>query len=206
MIAFWALSSLYLGQINLCSPFFKLLINLRVFRIMKSCLKLHMSQTCLFDSVFSRVKNGPIENRHSLNKTSHLLPVIHSKGIYFWTWNIFLIHWSGSAKAKSFQMKLLGHDVCSLLLNALLKAGASCWFPGRHWENSVTWSQVPRASAWHRWGKQLAFILACPAVYNPQPLLLIRLCHTHCRKPLKLPPGFTAALSSFNETLLFISE
>lgn len=66
-----------------------------------------------------------------------ILPVIRSKVIYLWTWNVFLIHRSSSVKAKSFQMKLLGRDVCSLLLNALLRASAPCWFPRRHRKNRV---------------------------------------------------------------------
>lgn len=66
--------------------------------------------------------------------------------IHFYLWSIarssiyepfFFIHWSGSVKAKSFQMNLLVHDVCSLLFDTLLRASAPCWLPGRCWENRV---------------------------------------------------------------------
>lgn len=164
---------------------------------MKSCLKLHIQ------TQIKQYKSNAIQPDVSWNP---FLPVIHSKVIYLWTFFLHSLEWLSKGQILSNEsagawclFAVVGHAAegkCSLLVSreALGK-------------QSGRWSQVFWAAAWYCQGRQLASILVCPALYNPQSLHLIRLHHTFFRKPFKLPPGFTPALSSLlSEKWLFIWE
>lgn len=162
---------------------------------MKSCLKLHTQNT--------NQSTNPMQFNLMFHEIHFYL---WSKVIYLWTFFLHSLEWLSKGQILSNEsagawclFAVVGHAAegkCSLLVSreALGK-------------QSGRWSQVFWAAAWYCQGRQLASILVCPALYNPQSLHLIRLHHTFFRKPFKLPPGFTPALSSsLSEKWLFIWE